>query len=72
LSEFLIFCHAGCLEIEISLKTFHRVMKQVAMFVGKVTFKLEFEFKIFVLFTYNMWCSMLKFETFLHLFDIFI
>jgi hypothetical protein len=46
-------------------------MKEATRFVGKVTFKLEFESKICLLFTYNMWYSMLKFGTFLLMFDIF-
>jgi hypothetical protein len=33
---------------------FLRVMKEAATFVGKVMFKLKFELKIFLLFTYNI------------------
>jgi hypothetical protein len=51
LSEFRTFFQARCLETEISPKKFPRVMKEADRPVGKVTFKLEFEIYIFLLFT---------------------
>jgi hypothetical protein len=47
LSEFHTFCYPLCLETETSPKKFHRLIKEAARFVRKVTFKLKFEFKIF-------------------------
>jgi hypothetical protein len=45
MSQFRTFCHPWCLEIETSSKKLHRVKKDD--FAGKLTFKLEFDFKTF-------------------------
>jgi hypothetical protein len=41
------FYHAWCLETQTSLYKFYRVIKEANRFVGKVMFRLEFEFKTF-------------------------
>jgi hypothetical protein len=41
------FCHVRCLQMETSLKKFHRVKKYVIRFVGKMMFKLEFGLRAF-------------------------
>jgi hypothetical protein len=61
LSGFRTFCHARCLKNEAFPKKFYKVTKEVARFVCKVTFQLKFELKNFLLFTCNMWYSMLNF-----------
>jgi competence transcription factor ComK len=65
------FCHVHCLQIETSPKKFLKVKKEAVKFVGKMTFKLKFEFNSFILSTNNMCYYKIKFGKVLNLFDIF-
>jgi hypothetical protein len=58
MSEFQKFCHVQCLQMEISLKKFHRVQKYMAKFVGEMMFELEFDFKTFSIanIQYRLFC----------------
>jgi hypothetical protein len=45
LNVFCTYCHVHCLQTQTSLKKFHEIKKEADKFIGKLTFKLEFEFK---------------------------
>jgi hypothetical protein len=64
LNVYHTFCHVHCLQTETSPKKFHKFKKKAVRFVGKVKYKLEFEFKILIFFVNNMCYAILKFDIF--------